>query len=153
MVLHKTQQEGFTLIEILIAVAIIGVLASIALPAYKDYVEKAKVAKAVSDIATIAVKVEAYWQDARAYPSNLAAISVIGITDPWEHQYHYLDLTTSKGNGKARKDKNLVPLNSDFDLYSKGKDGLSVGPLTAAGSKDDILRANDGHFIGLASKY
>ncbi len=153
MVLHKTQQEGFTLIEILIAVAIIGVLASIALPAYKDYVENAKVAKAVSDIATIAVKVEAYWQDERAYPSNLAAIGVIGITDPWEHQYQYLDLTAPSSTGQARKDKNLVPLNSDFDLYSKGKDGLSRGPLIATDSKDDILRANDGHFIGLASKY
>ncbi|MGJ8620005.1 MAG: prepilin-type N-terminal cleavage/methylation domain-containing protein [Methylophilaceae bacterium] len=48
-------QSGLTLIELMIAIAIIGVLASIALPAYKDYTEKAKINQAVSDIAAIAV--------------------------------------------------------------------------------------------------
>jgi len=55
--------------------------------------------------------------------------------------------------GKARKDKFLVPLNSTYDLYSKGKDGQSKLPLTAKASKDDIIRASDGAFIGLASEF
>jgi general secretion pathway protein G len=60
---------------------------------------------------------------------------------------------TTKGNGKARKDHSLVPLNTDYDLYSKGPDKASVSPLTAKSSRDDILRANNGRFVGPASSY
>ena len=49
-----------------------------------------------------------------------------------------------------RKDRFLVPINSDFDLYSMGKDRISQIPLTAKASRDDIIRANDGAYIGLA---
>ena len=52
-----------------------------------------------------------------------------------------------------RMDKNLVPINADFDLYSKGRDGKSQQPLTAKDSLDDIVRGNDGGYYGLASKY
>lgn len=149
----KKLSSGFTLIEILIAIAIIGVLASIAIPSYQDYKEKARVTQAITDIASISVKIEAYWQDARAYPTNLADVGIIGMLDPWGNAYRYLDLTKPGATGAARKDRNLVPLNSDFDLYSSGKDGSSVGPLTAAQSKDDVIRANDGKFIDLAAKY
>jgi general secretion pathway protein G len=55
--------------------------------------------------------------------------------------------------GGARKDRFLVPINSDFDLYSMGVDGESVGPLTAKKSHDDIIRANDGGYYGLASNF
>jgi general secretion pathway protein G len=58
-----------------------------------------------------------------------------------------------KGKGDLRKDRFLVPLNSDYDLYSMVKDGASKGPLTAAESRDDILRANNGAFIGVAVDY
>lgn len=151
--LFKKAQSGLTLIELMIVVAIIGVLASIALPAYKDYTEKARISQAISDIAAIAVKIEAYWQDARAYPPSLADVGAAAMVDPWGNAYFYLDLTQTNNNGKARKDRNLVPINSDFDLYSKGKDGKSASPLTSALSKDDIIRANDGRFIDIASKY
>jgi general secretion pathway protein G len=57
------------------------------------------------------------------------------------------------GIGGARKDRFLVPINSDFDLYSMGKDGQSAGPLTAQKSHDDVIRANDGGFYGLASNF
>ncbi|MFV2061167.1 MAG: prepilin-type cleavage/methylation domain-containing protein, partial [Gammaproteobacteria bacterium] len=55
--------------------------------------------------------------------------------------------------GKARKDLSMVPLNTDYDLYSRGKDGASTPPLSAPVSQDDVLRANNGGFIGLASKF
>ena len=51
------------------------------------------------------------------------------------------------------KDSALAPLNTDFDLYSVGPDGDSRLPLTAAASRDDILRANNGAFIGRAENY
>jgi general secretion pathway protein G len=46
-----------------------------------------------------------------------------------------------------------VPINSDFDLYSVGRDGQSAPALTAKVSQDDIVRANNGGFVGLASDY
>lgn len=153
VVIKNKWQSGLTLIELMIVIAIIGILASIAIPAYQDYVEEAKVAGAVTDIAAISIKIQAYWEDERAYPPNLAAIGEGGKLDPWENPYQYTDLTQPGSTGAARKDRNLVPLNSDFDLYSMGEDGASVGPLSAAKSQDDVLRANDGRFIDLASKY
>ena len=146
-------QQGLTLIELMITLAIIVVLASIALPAYKDYVEKARVAQAVSDIASIAAKAEAYWNDERAYPANLADIGAAGMLDPWENPYQYLNLYNKKGKGGNRKDRKLNPLNSDFDLYSMGKDGQSKTQITNKVSLDDVIRANDGKFIDLASNY
>jgi general secretion pathway protein G len=58
-----------------------------------------------------------------------------------------------QGVGKARKNQFLVPLNSDYDLYSTGQDGDSQSPLKAKVSRDDIIRANDGAYIGLAAAY
>lgn len=142
-----------TLVELLLAIAIVGVLASIAIPAYQDYKEKGKVAQAVIDITDISFKLTAYYQDIRSYPASLADIGMAGKLDPWGRPYEYTDLTQKGSTGKARKDKNLVPLNSDFDVYSKGKDGDSVPPISVKVSEDDVLRANDGHFVNLATKY
>ena len=72
--------------------------------------------------------------------------------DPWGNPYQYL-VYTSTNKGQQRKDKFLVPLNPTYDLYSMGKDGQSVPPLTAKVSQDDIVRADDGGFVGLAAAY
>ena len=149
----KKAQYGLTIIELMIVIAIIGVLASIALPAYKDYTEKARVNQAISDIADIAILIEAYWQDARAYPPSLADVGAGGMVDPWGYAYRYLDLTQPGSTGAARKDRNLVPLNSDFDLYSVGKNGQTTSPISTPKGKDDVIRANDGRFIDIASNY
>ena len=145
-------ESAFTLPELLIAIAIMSVLALIAFPAYSDYQEKVKVKKAISDIAVIGVLINNYYLDARVYPPDLAAVGTGGV-DPWGRPYVYTNLQDIKGKGQARKRKNLTPINSDFDLYSVGKDGESAGPLTAKASRDDVIRANDGAYIGLASKY
>lgn len=60
-------QKGFTLIELMITVAIIGILAGIALPAYMDYVRRAKIAEATSGLAMMTLKMEQYFQDNRTY--------------------------------------------------------------------------------------
>ena len=94
-------------------------------------------------------------------PETLANIGRSTLLDPWGNLYRYLNFHLEEGGGGqgggppkgARKDRFLVPINSTYDLYSVGKDGKSVAPLTAKASKDDIVRANDGGFIGLAVKY
>ncbi len=146
---------GFTLVELMIAIAIVAALAVVAVPSYQRYRDRAAVAQAESDIAAIAALISLYRLDSRVFPNSLADINMAGKLDPWNHPYKYLNLSpVALGMaGKVRKDKNLVPINSDFDLYSMGKDGASQAPLTAAVSRDDVVRANDGRFVGLASDY
>jgi general secretion pathway protein G len=74
------------------------------------------------------------------------------LLDPWGAPYVYLNLD-GVPIGLMRKDQALVPINSDYDLYSKGPDGASVAPLTAMASRDDIVRGNNGAFIGVAADY
>ena len=64
-----------------------------------------------------------------------------------------MNLEEPRNRGNARKDHSLVPINSDFDLYSMGPDGQSSPPLTARQSRDDIVRANNGNFVGVAADY
>jgi general secretion pathway protein G len=146
-------RRGFTLVELGLSLALLAVLVGLALPSYNGWKDKARTQKAVQDIIAISAVVDQYLADTGALPADLAAIGRDGIQDPWGRAYEYLPLIGVKGNGKARKDHSLVPLNSDYDLYSKGPDGASVGPLTAKASRDDILRANNGRFVGPASMY
>jgi general secretion pathway protein G len=57
------------------------------------------------------------------------------------------------GTGGARRDHKLSPLNSDFDLYSVGRDQQTAASLADSRSRDDIVRARDGGFIGTAEEF
>ncbi len=150
--------RGFTLVEISILILIVGIVAAIAVPNVLHYLEKNKEATAVSDIQTIASRLQSIMlEDPTALPADLASINfgnVLPLIDPWGNPYRYLPLYGRPENlNGSRKDHNLHPINSDFDLYSMGPDGQTRRALTAAPSRDDILRANDGAFIGKASAY
>jgi general secretion pathway protein G len=161
------EERGFTLIEMVITLLIVGILAAIAVPSYLKYLEKEKQATAISDITTIAAKLKEIMMDnPDALPASLAQLNLgyllpidpSGVPcDPWKHPYQYLPLYGHLGDhsymNNARKDHNTHPINTDFDLYSMGPDGQSNKPLTSAKSRDDIIRANDGAFVGLASTY
>ncbi len=144
--------NGLTLVELMLVVAIIGVLAAIALPSYAKYLDKANVAKAISEIYALQGTIQQYQIENYRNPDSLADVGAQSMTDPWGNPYQYLNLDKN-GNGGARRDKSLNPLNSDYDLYSKGKDGNSKLPISQKDSLDDVLRANDGKFIDLAEKY
>jgi general secretion pathway protein G len=126
-----------------------------------EMVNTAKVVAAMGDIRQIQFEIEGYHSSAGTYPSSLEEASIVNLLDPWDRPYQYLLISDAdtkgkggkSGSGKVRKDKNLHPLNSDYDLYSMGRDGLSVAPLTAKVSHDDVIRANNGGFIGLAQNY
>lgn len=71
--------QGFTLIELMIVVAVIGVLAAIAIPNYTEYIQRSKVAEALSGLSLIATKLEQHYQDNRAYPATCPAAGTAAV--------------------------------------------------------------------------
>ena len=150
----RGQQRAMTIIEVVIVLIVVAILAAVALPMYNDYIERTKITQAKGDITDMDVLIAQFQSDNKGqFPNSLADIGKAGLLDPWGNPYRYLNLSTMSGNGQVRKDKNLVPINSDYDLYSRGKDGASQGPLTTPVSRDDVIRASNGRFVGLASDY
>jgi len=151
----KNRFFGFTLIELMVVIAILGTLSAIAIPGYYHYIEKAKITKAIAEIAIMQKEIAAYdgKQADNFLPNTLDDIGRGNLLDPWGKKYEYLNYANVKNYKGARKDQFLKPVNSDYDLYSKGKDGKSQKNLNTKDSQDDVLRANDGRFIGLASEY
>ena len=187
------RQQGFTIIELMIAVAIVGALAGLAIPNYLGYLDKARLARCIAEIRYIERAIDSYEAANEFLPNTLAEVGAGDMVDPWGNPYEYLNIAAltlpgggggnggggggngngggnntfhwfepdsayaaGAGNGSAgrpRKDRFLHPINSDYDLYSMGKDGESVEPLTAQKSHDDVIRANDGGFVGLAVEF
>jgi general secretion pathway protein G len=232
----------------MIAVAITGILASLAVPTYTDFLYKARIARTVAELHGLAKEIQGFALSTEQYPDTLAQIGRSTLLDPWGNPYQYYRINCSPvtlghldqldlpdhgsdgrivpvttpfpphegralltvgtthtqalvqlvaksgsgsgssasgggssgsgasgaggggagggggsgnggggppcgGVGGARKDRFLVPINSDFDIYSMGRDGQTVAPLTAKKSHDDIIRASDGGFYGLAAYF
>ncbi len=124
----KVCAPGFTIVEIVIVIAIFLTLAAIVIPSYSAAVDQARTARAVGDIRTIGSAVLAYELINQRYPDTLDQTDFGATLDPWGNRYQYLNFANTKGKGKMRKNRFLVPINSFFDLYSMGKDGQSVPP-------------------------
>jgi general secretion pathway protein G len=199
-----------------------------------DFIEKARVARAISEMHGLAKDIKGFALAVGTYPNSLADVGLSTRLDPWgtPYQYYrincgaidditslaklklrqkhhprtvpvgysfsadsqwlvslaihngqsqgYLHLTAAGGNGGgagagnsgstgggsstgggppcggvggARKDRFLVPINSDFDMYSMGKNLDSVASLNPPKSQDDVIRASDGGFYGLARNF
>lgn len=227
--IRRNDSDGFTLMELMIAVAIVAILGGIAIPAYLGYLDKARIARTIAEIRHIEKSIKLFYATTEVYPTTLAEVAADKILDPWGTPYQYLSMRggvladgggqdeptsawswfapssayatpsnhgqgnggdggnsggggnrgrgnqnsgrQNSGNGAGngdpsgsgsgglqssvspRKDRFGVPLNTDFDLYSRGKDRLSTDALSTPNSHDDILRANDGAFVGLASHF
>jgi general secretion pathway protein G len=141
---------GFTLIELMVSICIVGILTAIAVPFYLSYRERARVAVAISDLKAMELAISNYAAEQGAFPESLAQVGLGNLRDPWGFTYRYLRIfdAPKRVMGSTRKDHFMVPVNSDFDLYSVGRDGASLAPFTAKASQDDVVRAFNGAYYG-----
>ena len=148
----RSNRNGFTMIETLIVIAAIGLLLAIGAPAYLNYQEQEDNLQAVEDIRAINVAVTKFLLANNKLPEDLSAVGMGTMLDPWGNPYQYISHKAATPK-QRRKDKNLLSLNNDYDLYSVGKDGNSAPALNAEFSHDDIVRANNGKWVGKGEKY
>lgn len=156
------------------AVAIVGILASIAIPSYNSYVEGARTQQAVADIRQIEMIIARFQTANINLPDNISELGLGTLgKDPWGNDYVFVkasagdtaeDLPPPPFGDFPPKDyfpppinpnrtSNFGPVNSDYHLYSRGADGQSVSSVKAQPSLDDIIRANDGSYVGTAADY
>jgi len=136
---------GLTLIEVIVSITVLAILAGIAIPLYIGYIDKARIDTAIGDITTISSALTSFYNDHEQYPQSLAEVGYDAYLDPWGNPYQYLNIQTAENPGQVRGDSSGTPLNTDYDLYSMGKDGIV--------SSDDIIRAKDGAYIGSAGDF
>ena len=148
---RQSHTLGVTLLELLVTVAVFGILVTLAVPGYRSYVERSRVARAIGDLGRIEVAIKRFEvANNGLLPDTLAEIGFDDSLDPWGNGYRYVNIVNG---GAPRTDHVAAAINSDYDLYSLGGDSSSSPPLTATESQDDIVRASDGAFIGLVSGY
>lgn len=142
--------RGFTLVELIVVCAILGVLATIALPAFNEYTKSARKARCAADLRTIDKAIAAYVIERNVLPTSLSAVGMGNILDPWQRpfEFHNLDIVVNPG-ATPLEDVATNPLNTDYDLYSKGADGGGTPASGDPGNDDDIARSNDGIFVGV----
>jgi type IV pilus assembly protein PilE len=98
------QTNGFSLIELLTVVAIVGILAAVALPAYNDYVTRSKFTEAQGQLADLRVKMEQYYMDNRRYSTTTSG-GTCGATMPGSSDVKYFAYTCASAGANAAGDQ------------------------------------------------
>ena len=145
--------RGFSVVELLLVVTIILIVAAIAIPNLVSAIDLARVGRAVADINTLEEEIALYQSINNVFPDDLSQVGYGNYLDPWGNPYQYVNHATMMGNGEVRTDRFGLSVNSDYDVYSNGKDGQSSSSITASASQDDIIRAADGAYVGLAAQF
>jgi general secretion pathway protein G len=160
------RQKGMTIFELLIALFIASILASMAVATYgsseancdnpdarQGPLMRSKMAGIMGDLGKIHMAASKFELSHNRYPVDLAEMGLDQLRDPWDNPYQYLVVFGRMDKGPVRKDHNLHPVNSGYDVYSMGPDGVTATPFTSTLGKDDIVMANDGDYFGLACQY
>lgn len=143
------------MIELVIVGALIGTLSMIVVPVLFGHTERLRREQVLVDLAEMDAGIAVYVMDNNTLPLSLNEVGYGSLVDAWGRPYQYLNIMAGGPGvkGKRRKDHFMVPVNSDYDLYSMGPDGKSRPPFTAKASRDDIVRASNGSWIGPVSEF
>lgn len=115
------RQQGFTLVELMVVVAIIGILAAVALPSYKDYVRRSQLPEATSALSTLRIKFEQYYQDNRNYGSSGCTNSTVSLD--LAKKFTLTCSTTDSGQG--------------YLLTATGSSGQAVGHVYTLNQRNE----------------
>jgi general secretion pathway protein G len=135
-------------IALLVAALIFGTMT----PVYLHIIEKKKIDLAAEEISRYQRDIDRFNRKHTRYPADLAEVYPHPPMDPWGQPYKYLNIKNGQP-GNPRTGNNLARLNADYDLYSDGPDGLSLSPIGAGESRDDIIRAKNGAYTGVAADF
>lgn len=166
MSFQQSRQSGITLLELLVTVVIGAILVTIAVPMFggatpdcdnpgapQGPLVRSRIAQVTADMGRIHMAISKFELSNNRYPVSLAEAGLGDLEDPWGNPYQYLVVFGRKDVGPVRKDNNLKPVNTGYDIYSMGPDGRTETPFTSTMGKDDIVMANDGDYFGLACQY
>ena len=111
---------------------------------FNSYINKTRNSRAKSEIRTLGTEISAWILDHNgSNPPDLLTIGRDNYLDPWKRPYVYSPIPVLEDPlGSAT-------LNKDYDIYSKGVDGAGTPAGGDTGNKDDIVRSNDGAYVGL----
>lgn len=128
-----TKQKGFTLIEIMVVIVIIGILATLVVPRIMGRPDEARVVSAKHDVTTLVQALKLYKLDSGRYPTTeqgLNALVTKPSTDPVPVNWKlggYLDKLPQDAWGNAYQYTNPGTHNNEIDVYSFGADGKPGG--------------------------
>lgn len=132
--------RGFSMVELVLVMGVLGLLAILAIPTYDTVRDRVKAARATTELRDLEKSIISQCIDKGINaPTGWGQLGMAPPIDPWGRAYVL--------SAPFRQD--VAFLNGDFDLYSKGPDGLTAQGIDAPESEDDIVRAGDGGFVGL----
>lgn len=111
----KRNQKGFTMIELMVVVVIVGILAAIAIPIYGKYVKQARTTEATGRMGEMITAAKAWAQEKEVWPTQSEFSSGLGILDPTETPNFTYAIT---GGGGGDKDT------SPFQITATGRDKM-----------------------------
>jgi len=124
-------RRGFTLIEVMVTVAIIGILCAIALPAYNDYIRRSRIPEATAVLAATQVRMEQWFQDAKSYYATGSA-SACGVTAPAGGKYFTFTCTPTSPTAYVLTAIGFSPM-LGF-VYTIDQDGTKTTTITSTAS-------------------
>lgn len=150
--LERGDERGFTLVELIVVVAILGLLMLLAIPSYSQYVDLARADRAEADIRTLEKEITAYAIDNGRFPNGLGDIGRDTLMDPWGNPYGYHDLTQAGATFMEFSNGDRLNTNKYFDVFSKGKDGTTSEGVYDDTCADDIALLGDGGDVAVARR-
>ena len=129
--MNATTQKGFTLIELMIVIAIIGILAAIALPAYQDYTARAQASEGFKATSGVQADIATFLVDQNAWPTAADAVGVQAALLEGKY-FDAGDVILTGGGAVTDDDANASVINVGFVRGANTGKGMTLTPATGA---------------------